>query len=56
MNHKMTFSFLCDICILCYELYVELRQGLNFRTQRTSGFHGDEYIVRNVILPNITDV
>jgi len=51
----MTLSFLCDICIPCYELHLELRQGLNFRTQRTSGFHGGEDIVCNVISHNIRD-
>jgi len=55
MNHEMTFSFLCDICIPRYALHLQLRHGLNFRTQRTSGFHGGEDVVWNVISPNITD-
>jgi hypothetical protein len=54
MNHEMIFPFLCDICIPCYTLHLELRHGLNFRPQRTSGFHDGEDIVRNVI-SNITD-
>jgi len=49
MNHEMTFSFLFDICIPCYSLHLELRHGLNFRTKRTSCFHGGKDIVWNVI-------
>jgi hypothetical protein len=55
MNHVMTFSLLFDIYIPRYALHLELRHALNFRTQRTSGFHGGEDIVWNVISPNITD-
>ena len=55
MNHEMTFTFLCDICIPYYTLHLESRHGLNLRKQRTSGSHGDEDIVWNVISSNITD-
>jgi hypothetical protein len=34
---------------------LELSHGLNFRKQRTSGFHGGEDIEWNVIASNITD-
>jgi hypothetical protein len=51
----MTLSFLFDICILHFTLRLELRHGLNFRKRRTSGIHGGEDNVWNVISSNITE-